>query len=449
MKKNRQFGTALLLLCVLGIAVPPVWAQSKEFPVSSHTLKNGMKVLVQPDHSIPNVALYIFYRIGSRNEHPGTTGLSHFFEHMMFNGAKKYGPGDLDKAMEANGASNNAYTSQNVTVYQDWFPRSALELIYDIEADRIRDLTFDPKKIASEREVVASERRLSVDNNNFGLLDEQLRATAFIAHTYQWPVVGWMSDIQSWTMEDLKHHFEMGYSPSNATMVVVGDVSPEEIFQLCEKYIEPIPSHAPPPPVTTIEPEQLGERRLVVHKPAELPLLMIGYHVPQTNNPDFYALNILRSVLFQGESSRMYQRLVDKDQLALDVSYDVDSAFDPTLGVITAQPRQGVDPQACEKAIYEELENVKSGLISDRELEKAKNNQLADFYREMRTINGRANTIGTYEVFMGDYNKLFDAAKSYSAVTKEDVQRVAKKYFGPNNRTVATLLPENEEKAKQ
>src|SRR5580700_8205231 len=154
MKKNRSCGTALLLLCVLGIAASPVWAQSEEFPVSSDTLKNGMKVLVQPDHSNPNVALYIFYRIGSRNEHPGTTGLSHFFEHMMFNGAKKYGPGDLDKVMEANGASNNAYTSQNVTVYQDWFPRSALSLIYDIEADRIRDLTFDPKKIASEREVV-------------------------------------------------------------------------------------------------------------------------------------------------------------------------------------------------------------------------------------------------------------------------------------------------------
>ena len=131
-------------------------------------------------------------------------------------------------------------------------------MIYDIEADRIRDLTFDPKKIASEREVVASERRLSVDNDNFGLLDEQLWATAFIAHPYQWPVVGWMSDIEHWTMADLKHHFEMGYSPSNATMVVVGDVSPEEIFQLCEKYIEPIPSHAPPPPVTTVEPEQLG-----------------------------------------------------------------------------------------------------------------------------------------------------------------------------------------------
>ncbi|MGB6460513.1 MAG: pitrilysin family protein [Candidatus Acidiferrum sp.] len=441
--------TALAVCCALGMAAGPAWAQSQEFPVSTHMLKNGMKVLVQPDHSIPNVALYIFYRIGSRNERPGTTGLSHFFEHMMFNGAKKYGPGELDKAMEANGGSNNAYTTRDVTVYQDWFPRSALPLIYDIESDRIRDLTFDPKKIASEREVVASERRLSVDNDNFGLLDEQLWATAFIAHTYQWPVVGWMSDIQDWTMADLKHHFEMGYSPSNATMVVVGDVSPEEIFQLCEKYIEPIPSHEPPPPVTTIEPEQLGERRLVVHKPAELPVLMIGYHVPQTNNADFYALNILRSVLFQGESSRMYQRLVDKDQIALDVSSYVEPAFDPTLAIISAQPRQGTDPQVCEKAIYEELEKVKSETISDQELEKAKNYRLVEFYKEMRTISGRANTIGTYEVFMGDYNKLFDAAKSYSAVTKEDVQRVAKKYFEANNRTVATLLPEKEEKAKQ
>jgi zinc protease len=449
MKTIRYRRIALLLLCALGIAASRASAQSQEFPVSTRTLKNGMKVLVQPDHSIPNVALYIFYRIGSRNERPGTTGLSHFFEHMMFNGAKKYGPGDLDKVMEANGGSNNAYTTQNVTVYQDWFPRSALPLIYDIEADRIRDLTFDPKKIASEREVVASERRLSVDNDNGGLLDEQLWATAFIAHTYQWPVIGWMSDIEHWTMEDLKHHFEMGYSPSNATMVVVGDVSPEEIFQLCEKFIEPIPSHAPPPPVTTIEPEQHGERRLVVHKPAELPLLMIGYHVSKTDDPDFYAVNILRSVLFQGESSRMYQRLVDKDQIALDVSSSVEPAFDPTLAIISAQPRQGVDPQACERAIYEELERIKSAPISDQELEKAKNNRLVEFYREMQTINGRGNTIGTYEVFMGDYNKLFDAAKNYSAVTKEDVQRVAKRYFGPNNRTVATLLPENEEKAKQ
>ena len=447
MKTIRFVRFATAILCAVLFAATSAKAQ-QEYPVASRTLKNGMKVLVQTDHSIPNIALYIFYRIGSRNERPGTTGLSHFFEHMMFNGAKKYGPGELDKVMEANGGANNAYTTRDVTVYQDWFPRSALALIYDIEADRIRDLSFDPQKIKSEREVVASERRLSVENENNGVLDEQLWATSYIAHPYQWPVVGWMSDIEHWTMEDLKHHFEMGYSPNNATMVVVGDVSADEIFKLCETYIEPIPTHAPPPPVTTVEPEQMGERRLVVHKPAELPLLMLGYHIPQMNSPDFYALNILRTILFQGESSRMYQRLVDKDQIALDVSSDIEPAFDPTMIEVVAQPKQGVDPQVCEKAIYEELERAAGTPISDAELEKAKNIRLVEFYRQMRTINERANTIGTYEVFFGGYSKLFDAAKNYSAVTKEDVQRAAKTYFGANNRTVATLLPEIGEKAK-
>src|SRR5450432_115852 len=282
--KNIGLRAAVLgLVCAASVALGVSSVKAQEFPVAERTLKNGMKVLVQTDHNIPNVALYIFYRIGSRNERPGTTGLSHFFEHMMFNGAKKYGPGDLDKVMEANGGANNAYTSQNVTVYQDWFPRTAIPLILDIEADRIENLNFDPEKIKSERGVVASERRLRTDNSNRGILSEQLWATAYLAHTYQWPVVGWMSDIEHWTMEDLKKHYEMGYSPSNATMVVVGDMSAEEIFALCEKYIEPIAAHAPPPPVTTVEPEQIGERRLVVHKQAELPLVLIGYHVPQTN----------------------------------------------------------------------------------------------------------------------------------------------------------------------
>ncbi len=446
--KTNWMGRPALALMAAFLMGAPLWGQA-EFPVATKTLKNGMKVLVQTDHSIPNVALYIFYRVGSRNEGPGTTGLSHFFEHMMFNGAKKYGPGELDKVMEANGGANNAYTTRDVTVYQDWFPRSALPLIYDIEADRIRDLSFDPAKIKSEREVVASERRLRTDNDNGGLLDEQLWATSYIAHPYHWPVVGWMSDIEHWTMEQLKHHFEMGYAPNNATMVVTGDVSPEEIFALCEKYIEPIPSHVPPPPVVTVEPEQMGERRLVVRKSAQLPLVLVAYHIPQTNNPDYYALNVLRTVLFQGESSRMYQRLVDKDQIALDVSSSVEPAFDPTIVEVVAQPKQGVNPQKCEKAMYEEFENAKNAMISDTELGKAKNIRLAEFYREMRTINGRANTIGTYEVFFGDYKRLFDAAKNYSAVTKEDVQRVAKAYFGANNRTVATLIPDNaEEKSK-
>jgi zinc protease len=430
---------ALAVTLMLAVALT---ASAQNFDVKTYTLKNGMKILVQEDHSIPNVALYIFYRIGSRNERPGTTGISHFFEHMMFNGAKKYGPGEFDRTMEANGGSNNAYTNQNVTVYQDWFPRSALELIFDLEADRIQNLAFDPKMIESERGVVASERRTSVEANNFGILNEQLWAAAFTAHPYQWEVIGWMSDIENWTMADLKNHFRMGYSPSNATMVVSGDITFDEIVKLAREYIEPIPSSAPPPKVTTKEPEQMGERRVVVRKFAQLPILMIGYHVPETLHPDYYPLQALETILFYGQSSRMYKRLVDKDQLALSVSGGSDDAFDPTLFDVTAQPKAGVDPAAVEKAIYEEFDKIKAEAVTDQELEKAKNMLLAGFYRQMKTISGRSNALGTYEVFFGDYKKLFSAADDFAKVTKADVQRVAREYFTDKNRTVATLIPE-------
>jgi len=437
--RPRPSGLALLVLLAAFVNVP---VQAQSVDVKTHTLKNGMKILVQEDHTIPNVALYIFYRIGSRNERPGTTGLSHFFEHMMFNGAKKYGPGEFDRTMEAAGGSNNAYTSEDVTVYQDWFPRSALDLIFDLEADRIQYLSFDPKMIQSERGVVASERRTSVDGNNFGVLNEQLQAVAFSAHPYQWPVVGWPSDIENWTMDDLKHHFEMGYSPSNATMVVSGDVTADEIFKLAERYIEPIPSHAPPPKVTTSEPEQLGERRLVVKKFAQLPLLMIAYHIPESANPDYYSLRVLQTILSSGQSSRLYKRVVDKDQLALFVQGSFGFAFDPTLFTITAQPKAGVQPEAVEKAVYEELDRIKETGVSNDEMQKAKNILLASFYRQMKTINGKANTIGSYEVFFGDYHKLFNAAEEFNKVTPDAVRAVARKYFSDKNRTVATLVPE-------
>ena len=434
--------TSLIAFCLFIAVINAAAQQSK---ITTHTLKNGMKIIVEEDRSIPNVALYIFYRIGSRNERPGTTGLSHFFEHMMFNGAKKYGPKEFDRVMEAAGGSNNAYTSNDLTVYQDWFPRSALERIFDLEADRIENLSFNPEVVESERGVVASERRTSVDGNNFGILSEQLYASAFTAHPYQWPVVGWMVDIENWKMEDLKRHFEMGYSPSNATMVVTGDITPDEIIKLAEKYIEPIKSHNPPPPVTTREPEQMGERRVVIRKFAQLPILMMGYHVPESKNPDYYPLQILETILFSGQSSRMYQRLVDKDQIALFVNGGSGFSFDPTLFEINSQPKAGVEPERLEKAIYEELERIKTQPVTDQELEKAKNIQLANFYRQLKTISGKANVLGSYEVFFGDYRKLFTAADDFSRVTKDDLLRVAKKYFGEKNRTVATLIPEKEQ----
>src|SRR5271154_1517924 len=267
-----RFAIAALLFCGLSLA------QSHD--VQTAMLSNGMKILIEEDHGIPNVAMYFFYRIGSRNERPGITGISHFFEHMMFNGAKKYGPKQFDREMEKAGGNNNAYTSNDVTVYTDCFPSSALELMFDMESDRIRDLALEPKMVASERGVVYSERRSSVDNNNFGILSEQLQAAAFIAHPYHWPVLGWPSDIEAWTQQDLKDYFAIGYAPNNCTMVIVGDVTVARAMELAKKYIEPIPRHDPPPPVRTKEPEQLGERRIVVKKAAQLPIQIIAYHVP-------------------------------------------------------------------------------------------------------------------------------------------------------------------------
>jgi len=440
--RSFRFPILPLVLAVAALTMPES-AAAQNFNIQERSLKNGMKVLVQEDPSIPNVALYTFFRVGSRNEHEGITGLSHFFEHMMFNGAKKYGPGQFDKAMEGAGGENNAYTSHDVTVYQDWFPNSALELIFDLESDRVRDLAFDPKIVESERQVVYSERRLSVDNDNFGLLDEQLEAVTFVAHPYHWPVIGWPSDIEKWTLDDLKAYFAKGYSPSNATMVVVGSVKADAIFRLAEKYMEPIPPHDPPASVRTVEPKQLGERRVSVHKFAQLPIVEIAYHVPQAQGPDFYTLELVQTLLTNGESSRLYRALVDQQQLAVEVQSSHRITFDPFMFTFTVQPRQGVAPEKAEQAFYAEIEKLKSAGVDEHELQKAKNQALANHYRSLSSINRRANVIGRYEVFFGDYHKLANVEQEYNKVTAADIQRAARQYFDVNNRTVATLVPDS------
>jgi len=426
-------------LCLLTL-MPALYAAGNDAAgVQVTTLNNGMKLMVQEDHNIPAVAMYLFYKIGSRNERPGTTGLSHFFEHMMFNGAKKYGPKQFDVQMEKNGGNNNAYTSRDLTVYTDWFPPAALELMFDMESDRIRDLAFEPKIVESERGVVYSERRSSVDNSNFGTLFEQLNAAAFVAHPYHWPVVGWPSDIEGWTMDDLKAHFRMGYAPNNCVAVIVGDVKAAGVMALARKYLEPVPQQPPPPVVRTKEPEQLGEHRVEVRRAAQLPILMVGYHVPETRHNDTPALNVLDTLLTQGQSSRLYRRMVDGDQLALSVNASLQASLDPSLMIFSVQPRAGVDPARVEKVLYEELAAVDP---TAGELRKAKNQMLATHYRQLKTGAGRANLLGIYEIFYGGYQRLYDTEKLIEAVTAADVSRVAKQYFTARNRTVATLIPE-------
>ncbi len=434
------------ILCALTLSAVACLGQSVE--VKQHTLNNGMTILIHEDHDVPNVAMYLFYRIGSRNERPGTTGIAHFFEHMMFNGAKKYGPKQFDVEMEKAGGRNNAYTSSDVTVYTDFFPTTALDLMFDMEADRIANLSLEPTTVESERGVVYNERRLSVDNNPSGLLYEQMGATAFIAHPYQWPVVGWASDIESWTREELMHYYRMGYAPNNCTVVIAGAVREAEVLELAKKYFEPIPRQAPPPPVTTKEPKQNGERRVVVYKDAQLPLQMMAWHVPETKNADTAPLEVLGTLLSKGRSSRLYKRMVD-GQLALDANCSGDRSLDPALFLCMVSPRSGVETETTEKALFEEIEKLRSDAVEAGELRKAKNQLLADYFRQLKTIANKADFIGNFEIFQGDWRKVNDYAATIEAVTADDVKRVASTYLDSRNRTVATLIPEKGTEGEQ
>lgn len=432
-----------MVMLRLGIALllAALCAGAPGMKVTTHTLGNGMRILIHEDHDVPNAAMYLFYTVGSRNERPGITGISHYFEHMMFNGAKKYGPKQFDMEMERAGGRNNAYTTRDITAYTNWFPNTALEQIFDLEADRIRDLAFDPQIVESERGVVSSERRMAVDNNPFGTLYEQVNAVAYTAHPYGWPVIGWASDIAAYSMDDLKSHFKMGYAPNNCILVVTGAVTHAEVVRLAKQYLEPIPRQEPPPPVRTVEPPQLGERRLAVKRPAQLPLVMVSYHVPETKHADHAALEMLETVLSSGRSSRLHRRLVEQDQLVLSINAGQQLALNPTQFIFALQVRSGVDPAKVEAALYEELAKVASGGITDAELAKARNQRLAGFYRSLKTIAGKANLLGQYEIYHGDHRKLFTAVDELKKVSAAGIQRAAKTYFAETNRTVGTLIP--------
>ena len=407
--------------------------------VQATTLANGMKVIIWTDRDIPNVALYNWVRAGSRNEVPGITGLAHFFEHMMFNGTSKRTPGEFDRLMEAQGGSNNASTSENVTIYMDWIPRSALDLVFDLEADRLANLSFDPKVVESERGVVYSERRLSVEDNNQGFLVEQVQATAFVAHPYQIPTIGWPSDIQGWKSEDLQKFFKTYYAPNNCTLILVGDIGAEEGVALAKRYLEPIPRQEPPPAVRTVEPEQLGEKRVLVERDASTPLLYMAYKSPAANDPQSPAINLLVSVLTEGDSSRLHRLLVEEKKLAIEVGGSFQEGFDPGLTWLQLTLPEGGKVAEAEHALDEALAQVVAQGVTEAELTRAKNLYASSFWKQLATINGKANLLGAFDVYEGDWRKLFDSPATYDKVTRDDVKKAAALIFQKNHRTVGVL----------
>ncbi|MGI2140224.1 M16 family metallopeptidase [Shewanella baltica] len=437
--------TLSALVLAMGLFNPLSQAQATTAEdIKSFTLDNGMKIMVLEDASIPNANMYLFWKVGSRNEVPGITGISHFFEHMMFNGSKKYGPKMFDRTMEAAGGANNAYTTEDMTVYTDWFPANALETMFDLEADRIANLDINQTMVDSERGVVQSERSTGLENSNWNALEGEIKGVAFLAHPYSWSVIGHESDIAAWTLEDLVQYHKTYYAPNNAVVVIAGDVKVAQVKALADKYFAPIPAQTPPKAIRTVEPEQKGERRTFVQKASvSTPNVMLAYHIPAATHADFYALDLLSSILSQGNSSRLYQSLVDK-QVALEAQTYMPMSVDPNLFYVMGVATPEVKASTLEHALIEQIDAIATTGVTQQELDKVKNIKLMDFYRSMETINGKANTIGTYEMYFGSYDKLFNAPEAYNKVTPADIQRVAQTYLRKSNRTVAVLAANEE-----
>jgi len=437
--------TLSALVLAMGLFNPLSQAQATTAEdIKSFTLDNGMKIMVLEDASIPNANMYLFWKVGSRNEVPGITGISHFFEHMMFNGSKKYGPKMFDRTMEAAGGANNAYTTEDMTVYTDWFPANALETMFDLEADRIANLDINQTMVDSERGVVQSERSTGLENSNWNALEGEIKGVAFLAHPYSWSVIGHESDIAAWTLEDLVQYHKTYYAPNNAVVVIAGDVKVAQVKALADKYFAPIPAQTPPKAIRTVEPEQKGERRTFVQKASvSTPNVMLAYHIPAATHADFYALDLLSSILSQGNSSRLYQSLVDK-QVALEAQTYMPMSVDPNLFYVMGVATPEVKASTLEQALIEQIDAIATTGVTQQELDKVKNIKLMDFYRSMETINGKANTIGTYEMYFGSYDKLFNAPEAYNKVTSADIQRVAQTYLRKSNRTVAVLAANEE-----
>jgi zinc protease len=414
---------------------------AQDMHVTEKVLSNGLTVLLKEEHKAPVVTFQIWYKVGSRNERLGTTGMSHLLEHMMFKGTKKYGPKTFSQTVQRNGGNDNAFTGKDYTAYFETFAADRIAISLDLESDRMQNLLIDPREFEPERKVVMEERRMRTDDDPSSTMVEQMTAAAFIAHPYEWPVIGWMADIGSITRDDLYNHYRTYYAPNNATLVVVGDFDTRALMPQIEKYFGRIPRGPAVPRVAAVEPKQVGERRIIVKKEAELPVVFAGYHTPDIKHPDTYALEVLQGVLSSGKSSRLYKALVYEKQLALYAGGDYDNiANDPNLFYVYAGVMPGKTADEVEKSLYEEIEKLKTSPVADEELRKAKNQIAAAFIMGQDSVFYQAMLLGQFES-VANWKLLEKYVDNIRAVSREDLQRVAKQYFTEDNRTVGILVP--------
>lgn len=431
-----------MAVAIVLMAIAVSVAGELNFSIEKHELDNGLMILLMEDHSCPTVTVQAWYRCGSKDERPGITGISHLFEHMMFKGTEKYPREKFDRLVLGNGGINNAWTSFDNTTFYEVMPTDKVEIAIDLEADRSRNLKINEENLASERNVVINERLNRFDNSPFGSLYEQLFNHAFVAHPYHWLPIGFMSDIRNITLDDCLEYYRTHYAPNNCFLIIAGDIQPKEIMKLVKKHYGPIKAEAPPPPVKTIEPRQVGEKRIYYHKLAQLPVFIAGYKIPEGKSPDIFPLKVAAKILFEGESSRLYHRLVYLEQKALFVEGEASRLHHPGLFYVMAVANPGVDIAEVEAAVWEEINKLQTELISEKDLQKAKNQLESDFVMGLQSNENRAVQVGYFEIDTGDYMNIYNEVDGIRAVTAEDVMRVAKMYLTDMNRTVVILVPE-------
>lgn len=434
---NTRLFVFVLALIVLAATIAPAIAQSSQ--VRETVLPNGLKVLTKEVHAVPVVSFQVWYKVGSRNEQLGKTGLSHLLEHMQFKGTKSLGKGEIDRLIQKNGGLSNATTWKDRTHYYETFSSDRLELAMRIESDRMVNSRHDAKELEAEKIVVRSELE-GGENSPDSLIYIELYSAAFRSHPYQWPTIGWIADLASITREDLYSYYKTYYKPNNATVVIVGDFDTDDALKLVNKYFGKIKRGPEPPQVAAKEPVQIGERRSIVSKAGNAARVMMGFKTPAVGDPDIYALDVLEIVLSSGMSSRLYKGLVDK-QLATDAWASATVGKDPDIFLLGGTARDGVKIEDVEVALLAEVERIKTEGIADQELQKAVNQLEASFVYANDSVSAQARQLGEFETIYS-WRYIVEYLPNARKVSREDVARVARKYLTPKNRTVVTFVPE-------
>jgi zinc protease len=407
-------------------------------------LPNGMTVVLSEDHSTPIVHLQMWYHVGSKNEKPGRTGFAHLFEHLMFKGSKNVEPEMHTSYISGVGGQSNAYTTDDETVFWETVPAQYLPMVLWLEADRMATLRINKDSFANERDVVKEERRLRIDNQPYGRLSEILYDQAFTTHPYKHPTIGSMADLDAASVEDVRDFYNTYYVPANATAIIVGDFDPVQAKELVTRYLGRVPkAERPVPRDIPQEPAQTKERRVTVDTPASwpLPAVVVAYHVVRDGDPDSYPLHIASKVLSDGQSSRIYQQLVYKQQLAAAAFGGANIIEDPNLFYAVAIVQPGKTTEQAANALIAEMDRLRNEPISERELQRTKNQFARDYILQRESNQQKALQLGHAVVIHGDIGTADGEFEIFQTLTVADIQRVAQKYFIPENRLVLTLVP--------